>query len=41
MMLMIFLKEKKIFLDCIKSLKRRKIKNFGISIYNPTELKNL
>lgn len=37
-----FFKRKKIFLDCIKSLKKkRKIKNFGISIYNPTELKKI
>lgn len=37
-----FLNKKKIFLSCIRSLKKRgKIKSFGISIYNPSELKKV
>ena len=36
-----FFKKKKIYLDCIKLLKKKKkIKNFGVSIYKPLELKN-
>ena len=35
-----FFKKKKIFLNCIRYLKKKgKIKSFGISIYNPSELK--
>ncbi len=37
-----FFKKKKIYLDCIKLLKKKKkIKNFGVSIYNPLELKKI
>ena len=37
-----FFKKKKTFLKCIKSLKKKgKIKSFGISIYNPYELKKV
>lgn len=37
-----FFKKKKVYLECIKSLKKKnKIKNFGISIYNPYELKKI
>ena len=37
-----FFKKKKIYLDCIKLLKKKKkIKNFGVSIYNPLELLSL
>ena len=37
-----FFKKKKIYLECIKSFKKKKkIKNFGISIYNPFELKKV
>lgn len=37
-----FFKKKKIYLECIKSLKKKKkIKHFGISIYSPLELKKI
>ena len=37
-----FLKKKKIYLDCINFLKKEKIiRNFGISIYTPAELKKI
>lgn len=37
-----FFKRKKAFLKCIKSLKKKKkINNFGISIYDPIELKKI
>lgn len=37
-----FFKKKKVFLKCIKSLKKKKkINNFGMSIYNPIELKKI
>ena len=37
-----FFKKNKIYLECIKSLKKKKkIKSFGISIYDPNELKKI